>query len=114
VDFSESSVGSTSDHNGIQAWCDATPASVVKPKSARPKEPKPEVNAVIVSWLCERLSAEDPYNYHAFTHSKGKSLPIQDLLRGYRYTARVISQYNDTRTPTELEGAPDRKISKVS
>lgn len=85
-----------------------------KLKSTKPKESKPEVNAAIVNWLRQRFSVEDPQNYEAFTSSKGKSLPILDLLRGYRYVADLIKRYNDTRTPSELDGAPDRKISKVS
>lgn len=85
-----------------------------KSKPNRPKDPKPEVNAVIVSWLRTRFSAEDSQSFNTFIHSKGKSLPVQDLLRGYRYAAKLIAQYNDTRTPGDLEGAPDRKISKVS
>lgn len=85
-----------------------------KSKPNRPKDPKPEVNAVIVTWLRERFAAEDSQSFNTFVHSKGKSLPVQDLLRGYRYAAKLIAQYNDTRTPGTLEGAPDRKISKVS
>ncbi|KAG8722194.1 hypothetical protein FRC08_005943 [Ceratobasidium sp. 394] len=113
VDFS-GTAGSASSRGASQAWSETTSGSTVKPKSTKPKDPKPEVNAVIINWLRNRFSTEDPYNYHAFTHSKGKSLPIQDLLRGYRYAARLIAQYNDTRTPSDLEGAPDRKISKAN
>ncbi|KAG8769496.1 hypothetical protein FRC12_004929 [Ceratobasidium sp. 428] len=114
VDFSGATAGSSSGHGGSQTWSEAASGSTTKPKPAKPKDPKPEVNAVIINWLRSRFSTEDPYNYHAFTHSKGKSLPIQDLLRGYRYAARLIAQYNDTRTPNDLEGAPDRKISKAN
>lgn len=85
-----------------------------KPKSTKPKESKPEVNAAIVTWLRHRFSTEDPQRYNAFTQSKGKSLPMEDLLQGYRYVAELINQYNDTRTPSDLEGAPDRKISKAN
>lgn len=87
---------------------------VANPKATRPKESKPEVNAAIVSWLRHRFSTEDSQNYDSFLRSKGKSLPIEELLRGYRYVEGLINQYNDTRTPSNLEGAPDRKISKVS
>lgn len=90
------------------------PIRTHKSKPNRPKDPKPEVNAVIVSWLRTRFAAEDPQSFSTFIHSKGKSLPVQDLLRGYRYAAKLIAEYNDTRTPSDLEGAPDRKISKVS
>ncbi|KAG8739742.1 hypothetical protein FRC10_005211 [Ceratobasidium sp. 414] len=114
VDFSGQTPGSSSSRAGSQAWSETTSGGATKPKSTKPKDPKPEVNAVIINWLRGRFSAEDSYNYHAFTHSKGKSLPIQDLLRGYRYAARLIAQYNDTRTPSDLEGAPDRKISKAN
>ncbi|CAE6444758.1 unnamed protein product [Rhizoctonia solani] len=85
-----------------------------KPKPTKSKESKPEVNAAIIGWLRHRFSAQDPQNYSSFLQSKGKSLPIKDLLRGYRYVASLITEYNDTRTPSGLEGAPDRKISKAN
>ena len=109
-------------HRDHSSASDSASSSQVYPESARtskskpnrPKDPKPEVNAVIVSWLRAQFAAEDSQSFNAFIHSKGKSLPVQDLLRGYRYAAKLIAQYNDTRTPGDLEGAPDRKISKVS
>ncbi|KAF8750640.1 hypothetical protein RHS01_08884 [Rhizoctonia solani] len=87
---------------------------LAKPKSTKPKESKPEVNAAIIGWLRHQFNLQDPQSYNSFLQSKGKSLPIEDLLRGYRYVARLIAQYNDTRTPSGLEGAPDRKISKAN
>ncbi|QRV94284.1 hypothetical protein RhiJN_22302 [Ceratobasidium sp. AG-Ba] len=115
VDFSSgASTSSSAGRRGSQSWTESATVGTTKAKLNKPKDPKPEVNAVIVNWLRNRFSTEDPYNYHAFTHSKGKSLPIQDLLRGYRYAAKLIAQYNDTRTPSDLEGAPDRKISKAN
>ncbi|KAF8609055.1 hypothetical protein BDV93DRAFT_519076 [Ceratobasidium sp. AG-I] len=99
-------------HGGRQTYPESARAHKSKPN--RPKDPKPEVNAVIVSWLRARFAAEDSQSFNTFIHSKGKSLPVQDLLRGYRYAAKLIAQYNDTRTPGDLEGAPDRKISKAN
>ncbi|CCO31352.1 hypothetical protein BN14_05392 [Rhizoctonia solani AG-1 IB] len=87
---------------------------LAKSKSAKPKESKPEVNAAIIGWLRHQFNVQDPQSYNSFLQSKGKSLPIEDLLRGYRYVASLIAQYNDTRTPSGLEGAPDRKISKAN
>ncbi|CAE7054450.1 unnamed protein product [Rhizoctonia solani] len=99
----------------IQAEALQTHVNVsTKLKSSKPKESKPEVNAAIIGWLRHQFNVQDPQSYSSFLQSKGKSLPIEDLLRGYRYVASLIAQYNDTRTPTELEGAPDRKISKAN
>ena len=114
LDFSGSSA-STSSCASPQIQAETPHANLVeRPKPARPKESKPEVNAAIVAWLRQQFSLKDPQSYNTFTHSKGKSLPIEELLRGYRYVASLILRYNDTRTPSELEGAPDRKISKAN
>ncbi|CAE6420622.1 unnamed protein product [Rhizoctonia solani] len=108
---------STSSCASPQIQAEALQAHVnvsAKPKPSKPKESKPEVNAAIIGWLRHQFSVQDPQNYSSFLQSKGKSLPIEDLLRGYRYVASLIAQYNDTRTPSSLEGAPDRKISKAN
>ncbi|KAJ1304835.1 hypothetical protein OPQ81_005969 [Rhizoctonia solani] len=115
-DFSGSSA-STSSCASPQIQAEALQAHVIVPtkaKPTKPKESKPEVNAAIISWLRHQFNAQDPQSYSSFLQSKGKSLPIEDLLRGYRYVASLIARYNDTRTPSNLEGAPDRKISKAN
>ncbi|CAE6448237.1 unnamed protein product [Rhizoctonia solani] len=113
-DFPESSASTSSCTSPqIQAESLQVHASA-KPKPTKAKESKPEVNAAIISWLRDQFSVKDPQNYNSFLQSKGKSLPIEDLLRGYRYVASLIAQYNDTRTPSGLEGASDRKISKAN
>ncbi|KAH7339865.1 hypothetical protein B0J17DRAFT_716855 [Rhizoctonia solani] len=115
-EFSGSSA-STSSCASPQIQAEALQAHVnvsTKPKLTKSKESKPEVNAAIIGWLRHQFSVQDPQSYNSFLQSKGKSLPIKDLLRGYRYVASLIAQYNDTRTPSGLEGAPDRKISKAN
>ncbi|CAE6357085.1 unnamed protein product [Rhizoctonia solani] len=115
-DFSQSSA-STSSCASPQIQAEPPQAHVnimAKSKSTKPKESKPEVNAAIIGWLRHQFNVQDPQSYNSFLQSKGKSLPIEDLLRGYRYVANLIAQYNDTRTPSGLKGAPDRKISKAN
>ncbi|KAG8757452.1 hypothetical protein FRC11_004529 [Ceratobasidium sp. 423] len=116
LNFSGSSA-STSSCASPQIQAEALHAQVnvsTKPKLAKSKESKPEVNAAIIGWLRHQFNVQDPQSYNSFLQSKGKSLPIEDLLRGYRYVASLIAQYNDTRTPNDLAGAPDRKISKAN
>ncbi|QRW21724.1 snRNA-activating protein of 50 kDa MW carboxy-terminal protein [Rhizoctonia solani] len=74
----------------------------------------PQVHVNVLAKPNQPSQKNQNLSYNSFLQSKGKSLPIEDLLRGYRYVARLIAQYNDTRTPSGLEGAPDRKISKAN
>jgi len=70
------------------------------------------MNVHIVAWLKEQI--RDLPEVEELTQSKGRILPIPDLIRTYRVAQGLLAKYNDTRTPPTLTGAPDRKISKAN
>ncbi|KDQ21880.1 hypothetical protein BOTBODRAFT_215964 [Botryobasidium botryosum FD-172 SS1] len=89
------------------------PTSASAPKVLKSTK-KNDTNAVIATWLREKIGSTEVAYYEDFIKSKGRVLPVDDLLRVYRFAQRMLDQYNDTRTPHDLPGAPDKKISKAN
>jgi len=67
--------------------------------------------AAIIPWLQGMMQMEEEYDY--FVKSKGRILSISDTLRAYRFARAMLNKYNNTQTPSDLEGAANRKITKV-
>ncbi|KAF8590977.1 hypothetical protein K439DRAFT_1123698 [Ramaria rubella] len=74
------------------------------------KAPKEVVNAAIVAYLRSHIQNED--GYIDFAASKGRLLPIPDLLRGYRFATRIVNTWANRKTPPAVEGCPNKRITK--
>jgi hypothetical protein len=67
--------------------------------------------AAIIPWLQSAMQQEEGYDF--FVKSKGRILTIADTLRAYRFARAMLQKYNNTQTPADLEGAANRKVTKV-
>jgi hypothetical protein len=75
------------------------------------KQPKEVINAAIVAYLRSHIQKED--GYLEFAGSKGRLLPIPDLLKGYRFATRIVNVWANKKTPPTVEGCPNKRITKV-
>lgn len=75
------------------------------------KQPKEVVNAAIVAYLRSHIQNED--GYLEFAGSKGRLLPIPDLLKGYRFATRIVNTWANRKTPPTVEGCPNKRITKA-
>ena len=75
------------------------------------KAPKEVVNAAIVAYLRSHIQSED--GYIEFAASKGRLLPIPDLLKGYRFATRIVNAWANRKTPPTIEACPNKRITKV-
>lgn len=90
----------------------ATP--IPRPKIINPRLiKKSDANPIISAYVQEKIRTSEPDAFEEFNRCKGRVLPVAELLQSYDFAARIIKTYNDTRTPIDLEGAPNKKISKV-
>jgi hypothetical protein len=76
-----------------------------------PKPPKEVINAAIVAYLRTHIETED--GYYDFAGSKGRLLPIPDLLKGYRFATRIVNAWANRKTPITALGCPNKRITKV-
>lgn len=75
------------------------------------KQPKEVVNAAIVAYLRSHIQTED--GYQDFSNSKGRLLPIPELLKGYRFATRIVNTWANRKTPPTIEGCPNKRITKA-
>jgi hypothetical protein len=75
------------------------------------KAPKEVINAAIVAYLRSHIQNED--GYIEFAASKGRLLPIPDLLKGYRFATRIVNTWANRKTPPTIEGCPNKRITKA-
>lgn len=75
------------------------------------KQPKEVINAAIVAYLRSHIQNED--GYLEFAGSKGRLLPIPDLLKGYRFATRIVNTWANRKTPPTVDGCPNKRITKV-
>lgn len=47
-----------------------------------------------------------------FAASKGRLLPIPDLLKGYRFATRIVNSWANRKTPINADGCPNKRITK--
>ncbi|KAF8483166.1 hypothetical protein JB92DRAFT_3032439 [Gautieria morchelliformis] len=74
------------------------------------KQPKEVVNAAIVAYLRSHIQNEE--GYLEFAGSKGRLLPIPDLLKGYRFATRIVNTWANRKTPPTIENCPNKRITK--
>ncbi|GJJ06577.1 hypothetical protein Clacol_000770 [Clathrus columnatus] len=74
------------------------------------KAPKEIINAAIVAYLRSHIQNEE--GYMEFAASKGRLLPIPELLRGYRFAARIVTTWANRKTPPTAEGCGNKRITK--
>lgn len=89
-----------------------SPASDIKAADARRNAKNELAKSVVVPWL--RVKFEREEGYGEFAKSKGRILTIHEALKGYRFAKAMIQKYNNAQTPPDLDGAPNRKITKVN
>ena len=75
------------------------------------KQPKEVVTAAIVAYLRSHIEKEE--GYLEFAGSKGRLLPIPDLLKGYRFATRIVNSWANRKTPLNVEGCPNKRITKA-
>ncbi|KAG8931154.1 hypothetical protein FRC03_012157 [Tulasnella sp. 419] len=68
--------------------------------------------AAIIPWLREQMKKEEGYD--SFVKSKGRILTVGEALKGYRFARAMIQKYNNMQTPPDLDGAANRKVTKVN
>lgn len=94
------------------------PPSPVQPQSPHPQPvthpwKKSDSNAIICAWLRAQIQQSYPVDYALCAKAKGRVLPVPEMLKVYHFVQDMINEYNDRRTPDNLEGAADLKMSKV-
>ncbi|KAG8901046.1 hypothetical protein FRB99_005588 [Tulasnella sp. 403] len=91
---------------------DTTAVSDAKAADARRNAKNELAKSVIIPWLRGQIERED--GYEAFAKSKGRILTIHEALKGYRFARSMIQKYNNIQTPPDLDGAANRKVTKVN
>ncbi|KAG9046169.1 hypothetical protein FS837_004924 [Tulasnella sp. UAMH 9824] len=89
-----------------------SPVSEIKAADARRNAKNELAKSVVVPWLRAKFEREE--GYPEFAKSKGRILTIHEALKGYRFAKAMIQKYNNAQTPPDLDGAPNRKITKVN